>query len=43
MKTDKAIAYTGILALFGCGADLMARGVDSLYGRFFVWLVSVAS
>lgn len=41
LARDKTIAFSGIGLLALLGADLVARGADSLYGLFFVWLVGV--
>ena len=40
-RRDKVLCWAGLAALLGFGIDLVARGPDSLYGRFFLWLVSL--
>lgn len=39
---DKSIAAFLVLCLFGLAGDLWLRAADSLYGRFFLWVVQVA-
>lgn len=43
LKTEQCVAAAVAAAPFAILADLVARGADSLYGRFFLWLCRAAS
>lgn len=41
IKTEQRLCVAGVLTFAGIFIDLAARGVDSLYGRFFIWLCTL--
>lgn len=43
LKTEQRLAFVAAATPCAIFADLLARGADSLYGRFFIWLCMVAS